>query len=270
MPAADKVKSSWADEVELDYGGLPPSTEVIENGHKYVTEYKFNNDDKKTKVLRTYKITKQVVPKVVARRKSLQKFGDSENDKPGPNSHTTMVSEDVYMQFLSAKDEEKSNENVLDPLKNIAKCRICNGDHWSVNCPYKGTAMDTSKLMENKAPVATTTVESSKTGKYVPPFMKDIQKAGGPSGRGRDDTSAIRISNLSESMTEADLEELVKKFGPHNKMYLARDKNTGLCKGFAYVHFKLRKDAAAAIELLNGHGYDHLILNVEWSKPQTN
>uniref|UniRef100_T1GMV5 RRM domain-containing protein n=1 Tax=Megaselia scalaris TaxID=36166 RepID=T1GMV5_MEGSC len=174
------------------------------------------------------------------------------------------------MQFLSAKDEEKSNENVLDPLKNIAKCRICNGDHWSVNCPFKGTSMDNSKLMENKATPATTTVESSKSGKYVPPFMKDMQKTGGPSGRGRDDTSAIRISNLSESMTEADLEELVKKFGQHNKMYLARDKNTGLCKGFAYVHFKQRKDAAAAIELLNGHGYDHLILNVEWSKPQNN
>lgn len=250
----------------------PTGTETIENGHKYVTEYKFNNDDKKIKVVRTFKITKQVVPKVVARRKSLQKFGDSENDKPGPNSHTTMVSEDVYMQFLSAKDDEKSNENVLDAGKNIAKCRICNGDHWSLNCPYKGTAMDTSKLIENKAPPTTTAVESGpKSGKYVPPFMKDIQKAGGPSGRGgRDDTSAIRISNLSESMTEADLEELVKKFGPHNKMYLARDKNTGLCKGFAYVHFKLRKDAAAAIELLNGHGYDHLILNVEWSKPQTN
>lgn len=86
--------------------------------------------------------------------------------------------------------------------------------------------------------------------------------------RGRDDTAAIRISNLSESMVETDLEELVKKIGPHSKMYLARDKNTGLCKGFAYVHFKSRKDAAAAIELLNGHGYDHLILNVEWSKPQ--
>ncbi|KAL1375313.1 hypothetical protein pipiens_004697 [Culex pipiens pipiens] len=51
-------------------------------------------------------------------------------------------------------------------------------------------------------------------------------------------------------------------------MFLARDKNTGLCKGFAYVHFKSRRDAATAIELLNGHGYDHLILNVEWSKPQ--
>jgi len=223
---------------------------------------------KKTKVVRTYKITKQVVPKSVARRKTLPKFGDSANDKPGPNSHTTMVSEDVYLQFLSAKEEEKASENILDNMKNFAKCRICNGEHWSVNCPYKGTTMDTGKLMENKS--APTTAEPSKPGKYIPPFLKDSGKAGTSGLRGRDDTAAIRISNLSESMTEADLEELVKKIGPHSKMYLARDKNTGLCKGFAYVHFKLKNDAANAISILNGHGYDHLILNVEWSKPQNN
>lgn len=110
---------------------------------------------------------------------------------------------------------------------------------------------------------------TAKSGKYVPPSMRESQKPGmGGNLRGRDDTTAIRISNLSEAMTEADLEELVKKIGPHSKMFLARDKNTGLCKGFAYVHFKSRRDAATAIELLNGHGYDHLILNVEWSKPQ--
>jgi len=270
MPGLDDIKSSWADEVELDSGGLPPTTEVIENGQKYVTEYKYNSDDKKVKVVRTYKITKQVVSKTVAKRKNWDKFGDSVNDKPGPNSHTTIISEDVYLQFLSSKEEEKTNENLLDTLKNIAKCRICNGDHWSVNCPYKGTTMDTGKLMENKPTTSTVEATTSKPGKYIPPFMKDGGKGGSSGLRGRDDTTAIRISNLSESMTEADLEELVKKIGPHSKMYLARDKNTGLCKGFAYVHFKLRKDAAAAIDVLNGHGYDHLILNVEWSKPPTN
>jgi translation initiation factor 3 subunit G len=53
-------------------------------------------------------------------------------------------------------------------------------------------------------------------------------------------------------------------------MYLAKDKNTGLCKGFAYVHFYSKEDAAAAIETLDGFGYDHLILKAEWSKPQYN
>lgn len=47
MPAAEEVKSSWADEVELEGGALPPSTEVVENGLKIVTEYKLNEDEKK-------------------------------------------------------------------------------------------------------------------------------------------------------------------------------------------------------------------------------
>jgi len=271
MPAIDDIKSSWADEVELDSGGLPPPTETFDKGLKILTEYKYNKDDKKVKTVRTYKFTKQMVPKSCAKRKTWAKFGDSANDKPGPNPHTTVCPDDVMMNFTTNKEEEKANE-VLDPSKNIARCRICQAEHWSVNCPYKGTSMDSSKLLETKPVAAPAVPETSgpKPGKYVPPFMKDNAKGGAMSGlRGRDDTTAIRISNLSESMVEADLEELVKKIGPHSKMYLARDKINGKCKGFAYVHFKSRNDAATAIDLLHGHGYDHLILNVEWSKPQT-
>lgn len=47
MPAIEEVKSSWADEVELEGGALPSSTEVVENGQKIVTEYKYNEDNKK-------------------------------------------------------------------------------------------------------------------------------------------------------------------------------------------------------------------------------
>lgn len=116
MPAIDDYKSSWADEVELDSGSLPPPTEITDaSGQKIVTEYKFNKDDKKVKVVRTYKITKQVVSKSIARRKMLPKFGDSANDKPGPNAHTTMVSEDVNLQLITSKEEEKSSDAVLDP-----------------------------------------------------------------------------------------------------------------------------------------------------------
>lgn len=265
MPAYEDTKQSWADTKEDD-GALPAPTEVIENGMKIVTEYDLDENDKRIKVVRTYKQKKEVVPRSVARRKTWPKFGDSAKDKAGPNSHTTLVGEEVNMQFISNKEEEKQSDPLAELTKsNIAKCRICGGEHWSVNCPLKGTAMDSSKIMETMKP---SEVTPSKPGRYVPPGLKD------PKGmamlRGRDDGSAIRISNLSELMVEADLEELVKKFGPHTKMFLARDKMTGFCKGFAYVHFKFRRDAEKAIEALNGHGYDHLILSAEWSKPQTN
>lgn len=228
MPGIDDV-SSWADEVLMESGSFPPTTEVFQNDQKIVTEYSLNNEEKMVKIVRTYKISKQEVSKSAARRKGLPKFGDSADDKPGPNPHTTIISqEDFQMQFISAKEEEKSAE-LMDPLKSIAKCRICNGEHWSVNCPYKGTSMDPSKIYDSKpagvgAPGGLAGAAGASTGgKYVPPFLKD-SKGALSNLRGRDDTSAIRISNLSESTVEADLEELVKKIGPHSKMYLARDK----------------------------------------------
>lgn len=257
-----KPLTSWADEVEADYvDGLPPRKEYVEGDYRHVTEYKYNDDGKKIKVVRSFKIEKQIVSKAVARRLNWVKFGDSKQDNPGPNSYTTKAADEILMNFMGSKDFEQTQDPPLESGKPMAKCRICNGEHWSVKCPYKGTSLD----MESKAiaVAGSTANESNKTARYVPPYLKESSK-----GRERDDSSAVRISNLSESMTEEDLEELVKKIGPYTKMYLAREKNSGLCKGFAYVHFKYRRDAAEAIEVLNGHGYDHLILNVEWSKPQ--
>jgi len=50
MPETE-VKSSWADEVEDDGNHrLPEPTEVLKNGIKIVTEYKYNDDNKKVKL----------------------------------------------------------------------------------------------------------------------------------------------------------------------------------------------------------------------------
>lgn len=47
MPEME-VKSSWADEVEDDGNHrLPEPTEIVKNGIKIVTEYKYNEDNKK-------------------------------------------------------------------------------------------------------------------------------------------------------------------------------------------------------------------------------
>lgn len=276
MPVADDIQSSWADEVEIDQGALPPPSEVCENGLKIVTEYKYDNEGKKVKIVRTYKIEKRIVSKSIAKRKTWSKFGDSVNDKPGPNPATTNVCEDVYMQFITSKEEAQrtDEQDGLESLKQrstvLMKCRNCEGEHWTASCPFQHTQVVQAKLEAAKAAEA----KASTGNKYVAPYLRD-----GGAGRGtgkeppnmrRDDVAAIRISNLSNFTVEADLDDLVKNFGPVHKLYLAKEKSTGLCKGFAYVHFKFRTDAAKAIQKLNGHGYDHLILNVEWSKPPQN
>lgn len=159
MPAADEVKSSWADEVELEGGDLPPPTEIRDGGYKIVTEYKHNDEGKKLKFVRTYKIEKRIVSKTIALRKTWKKFGESANDKPGPNPATTIVGEDVFMQFITSKEEDNKveDESGIDKLKSIAdktivKCRTCSGDHWTSKCPWKDTGFVGGKIPEEKKP----------------------------------------------------------------------------------------------------------------------
>lgn len=153
----DLIKVSWADEVEdhMEKTTLPPpKTEQIGN-NRIITEYRWNKDDKKEKVVRTYKIERRLVSKTIAERKTWPKFGDSRNDKPGPNIATTIPAEEIQMQFLTGKDGDKAEENPLDKLKNVnmnIKCRTCGGEHWSFSCHLKGTGLvvEDKKLVQEK------------------------------------------------------------------------------------------------------------------------
>jgi len=139
-----------------------------------------------------------------------------------------------------------------------------------MKCPYK------DKI---PAPGMPSNLESSimgdgKEGKYVIPSMRPgARSVGGSSDSGdrmnrqRDETATIRVTNLSEDTKESDLSELFRAFGQVSRIYLAKDKVTGLSKGFAFVNFVYREDAGKAIEKLSGFGYDHLILHLEWAKP---
>ncbi|CAG9769462.1 unnamed protein product [Ceutorhynchus assimilis] len=273
MASSNKViKSSWAEEVESESALTPVSSEVFENNVKIVTEFKVLDNSKKVKIVRTYKIEKRIVPKSIALRKTWNKFGDSANDKSGPNPATTFIGEDVYMQFISSKEEDKKIDDGLDKLKalgnkNVVKCRSCGGDHWTSKCMFKDTFLTNANSNETKPTAAET--KKSESLKYVPPSLRQGNTKRSDNTNRRDDNyPAIRISNLSESTTEEDLAELVKPFGFIHKLFLAKDKQTGLCKGFAYIHFKYKRDAAQVIARLDGHGYDHLILSVDWSRPQ--
>ncbi|KAI0224950.1 translation initiation factor eIF3 subunit g [Massospora cicadina] len=70
----------------------------------------------------------------------------------------------------------------------------------------------------------------------------------------------------SEDTRESDIYDLFRKFGHIARVFLAKDYDTGLCKGFAFVSFSLREEADRARQALDGHGYANLILRVEWSQ----
>ncbi|KAF6257203.1 hypothetical protein COO60DRAFT_1525063 [Scenedesmus sp. NREL 46B-D3] len=112
-----------------------------------------------------------------------------------------------------------------------------------------------------------------KPGSYVPPSVRNrgpgasMEGAGGDGRRQRDENS-VRVTNLSEDVTEGDLQELFRPFGPISRVFLAVDRTTGENRGFAFVNYHHKDDAERAIRTLNGYGYDNLILHVEWAAPR--
>lgn len=171
MHNKDLIKSSWVDEVEnhLEKTTLP-QTKIEHHGNtKIIIEYRWNKDNKKEKVVRTYKIEQRLVSKTIAERKTWAKFGDSRNDKPGPNTSTTIPAEEIQMQFLTGKDGDKVEENPLDKLKNVnmnIKCRNCGGEHWSFSCHLKGTGLivEDKKIVQEKIPE---TEKNTNTNRYT-------------------------------------------------------------------------------------------------------
>ncbi|XP_041481203.1 eukaryotic translation initiation factor 3 subunit G-like [Lytechinus variegatus] len=292
MPSADTSKPiSWADQVEEgDLRSIPPPEELFEGDFKKLIEYKRDEDGKLIKITRTFKIEKRKASKSVAQRKQWAKYGNSASDPPGPNPSTTaIVHDEVFMNFVSNKDNEKqqSTEDQLEKLKakRIMVCRVCKGEHWTTKCPYKESLEPLQQQLLNSGGDSTgaqdgetgnTGTEGSKVGsgtgsvgKYIPPGARDGGKRRGESmaGNKRDEAATIRVTNLSEDTQESDLQTLFKPFGAIQRIFLAQCKVTGQSKGFAFINYFFRESAAKAIECLSGYGYDHLILKVEWAKP---
>ena len=45
------------------------------------------------------------------------------------------------------------------------------------------------------------------------------------------------MSNLSENVEDNDLQDLFRPFGHIARIFLAKDKMTGQCKGFAFINY---------------------------------
>nr|XP_050046469.1 eukaryotic translation initiation factor 3 subunit G-like [Dermacentor andersoni] len=84
--------------------------------------------------------------------------------------------------------------------------------------------------------------------------------------RFRDELATIRVTNLSEDVPNPDLQELLRPFGQIARIRLVKPNVTGQSKGFVFVTFVHREDAARATDNANGFGYDNLIFPVEWTK----
>lgn len=280
-----KVQQSWADQMD-DQPFIPADEERIDGDTKVVTHYELNEEDKLVKYVRYYKIQKIKVPKSIATRKSWRKFGKAANDPPGPNPSNTQITDEVTMDFqreregqLNAGINEETMKNAK-AAKGLVKCRYCEMDHWSTSCPYKDKLQLISKEGDGATGSSKLADIDDKTGgksRYVPPSMRGPDGAAGRKGEmmssargGKDEANTIRVTNLPEDIMDSDIKELFAPFGRISRIFLARDKYSGQSKGFAFVSFERKEEAALAVKAVNGHGYANLILNVEWAKPSGN
>lgn len=268
-------RRNWDDEDEEYETALDASG--IKNRVKVYT----NNKGERVQVTQKIRVkeTKLKIPLRVLERKGLKKFGDALlND-----TNVTLLSPDYVkvehpddilnepegddvalggtLSAFIAKQQERAAERELD---------------FDRDRDFPGLDKDDDRMGSGGA-----------GGAYVPPGMRGGSMMGGDArgrglesafgGRTQDDSSSestIKVSNLTKSVTEDDIKDLFGRFGGIWRVSLPKqerkegDRIIKEPKGFAYVAYYSKKDAETAMEKLQGHGYDHLILKLEWARPQ--
>ncbi|KAI0379807.1 translation initiation factor 3, RNA-binding subunit [Hypomontagnella monticulosa] len=284
----------WADDDEGDEVAVelpPPQTIQNKDGTKTTITYRYNENGQKVKTTRRIRLVthREVVNPRVAERKTWSKFGLSEKDGAGPQMDTTSVGENIIFR-LSTNWRKDTKEEAKDPNANAmkeklkdktVKCRICNGEHFTARCPYKDTmapvgaeggADVAAGMGDEPAPNAAGAAGAGKKGSYVPPALRGDRGAAGGERMGgskygeRDDFATLRVTNVSEMAEEAELRDMFERFGRVTRVFLAKDRETGLAKGFAFISFADRNDAVKACNKMDGYGFKHLILRVEFAK----
>ncbi|KAL3995484.1 Eukaryotic translation initiation factor 3 subunit G family protein [Acanthocheilonema viteae] len=264
---------SWAEAVEQEtLGGAHESTK---DGIKIVTDI-ISDDTGKYKVVTTFKVVTKKVSRPIAERKKWKKFGQCKNDGPGPHVSTTYVAEEVLMQFIRNRAGEQQLDIGDEGTKvtataggSFTHCRYCKSDeHWSVSCPYKSMyAKDDEEDLESKEKDTKLGPTAPGSGKYVAPGMRGDRPTITGGAERRSEENTCRVTNLPEECDEMELRGLFGTVGTVNRVFIAKDKHTNKPKGFAFVTFEHRSQTETAIQKLNGYKLDHLVLKVEWTRP---
>lgn len=204
----------------------------------------------------------------VAERKDWSKFGAEKGHVRGPDLSTTSVGENIIFRpssnwKSSNKEENKEEDSLRDQLKDKkVACRICKGDHFTARCPFKDTLPplddvgasgagggDGGNAAEDVGGLGMT------KGSYVAPHLRGKKGAGETMGgnfKDRDDLATLRVTNVSEFAEENDLRDMFERFGRVTRVFLAKDRDTGRAKGFAFISFADRGDAQRACEKMEG------------------
>lgn len=282
----------WADDADTK-AELPKladryESEIDANGHKTVTTFRTNEKGERVKVMQTVKVSKKTIkiPKAVLVRRKWEKFGEEKSKPAGyhgqgfSDSGTTVL--DANEQTLEMAPKEKVMEETNESAQRAFEKMNIGGqfEAWRPKQRDGGElppGEDAPPQRFGRIPeaeggggssLASLAARSGGASGYVPPSMRNADGSRNAElANQRDDSCTVRVSNLSEDVKDSDLRELFRRFGAIQRIYLAKDRDTHQSRGFAFINFFDRSDAQRAIDKLDRHGYDNLILSVSWANP---
>lgn len=276
----------WADAIEDDFdeGSATPSTAIgptfetpmDEHGIRVVVHYEERGGDtyKVTRRIKQTRVQKWTNPEIT-RRKAMRKFGKAaESNAQDDRQLVVQSQEDIRVELTKrAAIEELAEEEFYLESANIALSFDPAMKAWTdlyrrkqAECEEAARAGEPTAALEANAlaKAAEHTVRA-----YVPPYLRGKDVAAHAAVLQQQQQEAtVRVTNLSEEINDGDLRELFGQVGRLQRVYLARDRDTGAPRGFAFVTYYSRQEAERAIEKLNGHGYDNLIMQVQIAKPR--
>jgi translation initiation factor 3 subunit G len=271
---------------------IPPThtSRIDTKGIQIVTSYRENPNSPGTllKTTTKVKVTKEKVrePLGVEERRKWKKFGQAAIDEESGTQTTVQSKDEIFLEDPHA-DTDLQDEDPAAAIAGNLNSFWAKQQRRQLERKYDVGPAGALDDVEGAGGVGggaggggwtQVGAGGATAGKYVPPSARAAAAAGGTGGAGTgmagykperrtDDLNTIRVTNLSESTSENDLQELFERFGRISRIYLAKDKETYQSRGFAFVSFVNKDDAACAMEELQGFGYDHLILKLEWARP---
>ena len=209
----------------------------------------------------------QSVPKRVTERKNLPKFGLA----LVTNANTTKY--DVMVQMEHPDDQASGASKEDDAAGGLKNFIEKNAQRKSER--EHGIFLDTPGPVGGGAePSGAAAANPKGSGVYVPPSQREGASGSVMAPRSDpDQANTIRVSNLSKAATEDDLRapDFFGRFGRVVKVHMPKMETKDrvkVSKGFAFITFSTKREAQAAMDSLNGHHYDHLVIKIEWADEQ--
>jgi len=257
---ADQKRKAWAEIMDDDEFGpstggqqetpgsnVGTETTIAEDGTKTVTETYVREGDR-YRAVKTYRtVTKRVkeFPIVEQRRARWKKFGKAL--EAAAADLVTMGPEFTLelgkVEELDVKRLDRAVEKKIDQLVMAVRHK----DPGAAAAAAVGGAAE--KPSDGLFKVATR--QSADTADSRPQ---------------RDDSCTVRVTNLSDEISEEDLRALFNRFGRVMRCYVGKDKMTQERKGYAFISFQEKAAAEQAIAKLHRHPLNHVILNVAWAQ----